>query len=178
MDEKSFALKKGDPLPECDRVLRIVENTQRDRKNKNIPSLRCFSLSPNDKGSLSVDWERRTTPEEAVARFGASFKQGKEEYKTYNNREVYAMKVSFLNALEPVENVVYDPIYYGKPEKGRVNNPAHSLVKFTEAFAKDNQNDPEIILKMRNHAVENKVLIDLDKVHELVEKLRNLQVGN
>lgn len=100
MDEKSFALKKGEPLPECDRVLRIVEN------------------------------------------------------------------------------VVYDPIYYGKPEKGRVNNPAHSLVKFTEAFAKDNQNNPEIILKMRNHAVENKVQIDSDKVQELVEKFRNLQAGN
>jgi len=30
MDEKSFALKKGDPLPECDRVLRIVENVVYD----------------------------------------------------------------------------------------------------------------------------------------------------
>ena len=94
MDEESFILNKGDLLPDCDRVLRIVENTQRDRKNKNIPNVRCFSLSPNDKGCLSVDWERRTTPEEAVARFGASFKYGREEYKSYDNREVYAMEIS------------------------------------------------------------------------------------
>ncbi|MDK2842974.1 MAG: hypothetical protein PWQ17_2480 [Anaerophaga sp.] len=178
MDEKLFELKKGDLLPDCDRVLRIVGNTQRDKKNKNIPSVRCFSLSPNDEGSLSVDWERKTTPEEAIARFGASFKLCKEEYKSYDNREVYAMKISFLNALEPVESVVYDPIYYEKPEKGRVNNPAHSLIKFTEAFANDNQNDPEIILKMRNHAVENKVQINLDTVHELVKEYRDLQRGS
>jgi hypothetical protein len=48
MDEKLFELKKGDLLPDCDRVLRIVGNKQRDKKNKNIPSVRCFSLSPNE----------------------------------------------------------------------------------------------------------------------------------
>lgn len=178
MDEESLALNKGDLLPNCDRVLRIVEITQRDKTNKRIPSLRCFTLSSNDKGSLSVDWERRTTPEEAVARFGASFRYGTEEYKSYDNREIYAMEISFLNTLEPVDKVIYDPIYFSKPETGRVNNPAHSLIEFSDAFVRDNQNDPEIILKMRNHAVENKVHIDSKKVHELVDKLRDLQVGN
>ncbi len=178
MDEELPALKKGDLIPESDRVFRLVENTQRDRENKKIPATRCFSLSPNDGGGLSVDWERKTTPEESVARFGASFKRCKEEYKSYDNREIYAMEVSFLNALEPVEKVVYDPIYYEKPEKGRMNNPAHSLIKFSDALAHDDYNDPETILKMRAHAIENKMEINLDKVHELVKKYRALQTGS
>lgn len=176
MDDEIFVLKKGDLLPDCDRVLRIVEITQRDRRNRNIPNLRCFSLSPNDMGSLSVDWERETTPEESVARFGASFKHGKEVYKPYDNREVYAMEISFLNTLEYVEKVVYDPIYIGKHEKGKVNNTAHSLIKMSEALAQDCYNDPETILKMRNHAIENKMQINFDKVHELVKEYRDIQV--
>lgn len=129
MDEKSFALKKGDRLPLGDRIFRVVLSTERDRKNKNVPALRCFSLTPADKGCLSVDWERKTTPEESVARFGATYKMNKEEYKPYDNREI---------------------------------------------FAKNNFNDPETILKMRDHAAERKITVNDEKVHELVKELRTL----
>lgn len=174
MDEKSFALKKGDRLPLGDRIFRVVLSTERDRKNKNVPALRCFSLTPADKGCLSVDWERKTTPEESVARFGATYKMNKEEYKPYDNREIFALEVSFVSSLSDVEEIIYDPVYVHGRIKGRVANPAHSLIRFTEIFAKNNFNDPETILKMRDHAAERKITVNDEKVHELVKELRIL----
>lgn len=82
MDEElSVFIKGGDQLPDTDKVYRIVLVTNRDRKNHNIPSIGCFSLAPTDEGSLSVDWERKTSPEESIARFGASYKLYTKEYK-------------------------------------------------------------------------------------------------
>lgn len=171
MDEElSVFIKGGEQLPDTDKVYRIVLVTNRDRKNRNIPSIGCFSLAPTDEGSLSVDWERKTSPEESIARFGASYKLYTKEYKPYENREIYALDVSFLCSLTDVDKVIYDPIYFPKPIKGRVNNPAHSLVKFSEIFTKNN--DPETILKIRNHATEKKVPVDIERVHELVKELR------
>lgn len=38
MDEKFFTLKKGDLLPENDRVYRLVHVNFRDKKNNKIPA--------------------------------------------------------------------------------------------------------------------------------------------
>ncbi|MFW5886141.1 MAG: hypothetical protein ACOCUL_00150 [Bacteroidota bacterium] len=171
MDEKS-PLKKGDILPETDKVFRNVLITQRDRRNKNIPAVRCFSLSPHDNNKLSVDWERLTTPEECIARIGASFRMGKEEYKQYNNREVYALDIAFLNSLSEIEHVVYDPVVYSLPEKGKVNNPAHSLVVFLEEFTHKKMKEPETLIKIRDHAVNKKAEVDWSQVEELVQLYR------
>jgi len=175
MDEKSPRLKKGDILPDSDQVYRIVLATQRDRKNNQIPSIRCFSLSPADENMLSVDWEKQTTPEESIARTGASYKLDMEIYKTYENRELFALNISFLNSLPEVEKVVYDPICYTITFEGRVNNPAHSLVVFDTKFANDRAQEPETLLKIRDHAVNNKVELDWDKVDELVKDYRHIQ---
>ncbi len=83
MDEKLLNLNKGDSLPDTERVYRIVLVTQRDRKNRQVPSTSCFSLSSQDNNLLSVDWEKKTTPEQSVARFGASYKFDEVEYKPY-----------------------------------------------------------------------------------------------
>lgn len=171
MDEElSASVKTGDPIPNEDRVLRIVLASERDRKDCQIPALRCFSLSPADNGKLSVDWEKMTSPEKTIARVGASYKLKKEEYKSYKDREIYALDISFLCSFTNVDKVVYDPIYYSNPIKGRVNNPAHSLVKFNEALTP--YNDPEFIMKIRDHAASRKIPVDMEKVHVLVEKLR------
>lgn len=172
MDEKSPELKKGDILPESDKVFRNVLITQRDRRNKNIPAVRCFSLSPNDNNKLSVDWEKQTTPEECIARIGASFRMRKEEYKQYNNREVYALDIAFLNSLSDIEKVVYDPIIFCTPEKGKTDNPAHSLVVFLEEFANKKIKEPEILIKIRDHAINKKVEIDWHQVEKLVQLYR------
>lgn len=169
MDEKSLNLNKGNSLPDTERVYRIVLVTQRDRKNKQVPSTSCFSLSNQDENLLSVDWEKKTTPEQSVARFGASYKFGKEEYKSYVNREIYRLDVSFLRSLPQVDDVFHDPIFHDVPLKGRVDNPAHSLVEFNK------KNDPELLLKIRDHAAENRIEVNFDEVHELVDELKRQQ---
>jgi len=151
----------------------VVLESARDKKNKRLPAISSFSLSDNDHGNLSVDWERKTTPEESIARFGASYKFGKKEYKPYENRAIYALDISFLNSLSDVEGVIYDPIFYSQPVKGRVNNPAHSLIRFNLALEENGINDPETLLKIRDHAAKQKVSYDLEKVHAMVDKLRN-----
>lgn len=163
-------MKPGDRIPDEDRVYRIVLTSERDRRNRQIPALGCFSLSPADEGKLSVDWEKMTTPEETIARVGASYKLAKEEYKPYENREVYALAVSFLRSLTDVDEVVYDPVHYSTPIKGRVNNPAHSFIQFSDTFT--THNDPETILKIRDYAAEQKIPVDMKKAHVLVEKLK------
>ena len=45
MDASISDLKKGDPLPSKDFVIRIVVATERDKKNKQIPAPRCFTFS-------------------------------------------------------------------------------------------------------------------------------------
>lgn len=168
MDEQTLNLNKGDNLPESDKVYRIVLTKDRDRKDKKIPATRCFSLSKYDESKLSVDWDEMTTPEESVARFGASFKCEKEEYKSYEDREIYALDISFLNSLSKVEKVVYDPLFFDTTIIGRINNPAHSLIVFEQEY----DNDPEILIKIRDYASKNKVQIDMQKVDKLVKIYR------
>lgn len=162
----------GEELPEEDEIYRIALCTDRDRKNKKIPAVRCFSLSPSDKNKLSVDWNIKTSPEESIARVGATYRFNKEEYKPFDNRELYAMEVGFLNDLDDVEKTVYDPIHFPSPEPGKVNNPAHSLIVFTESFATDQAKEPETLLKIRDHAKDKKVDVNMEEVAQLVKGYR------
>lgn len=169
MDLQESALDSsnlGDSLPPEDSVYRIVLVTDRDKKNKEIPAIRCFSLHSSDKGKLSVDWSKKTTPEESIARVGASYKTGTTTYKEYNNRELYGLNIGFLKSLEKIEDVVYDPIKVQPRISGKPDNQAHSLVIFND------ENDPEVLEKIRDHAKYNKVLFDMKKVEELVNALR------
>jgi len=49
MDAPIPDIKKGEPLPSKDFVIRIVVATDRDKKDKTIPALRCFTLSEEKK---------------------------------------------------------------------------------------------------------------------------------
>lgn len=172
MDEGKSNLTKGENLPLTDWVYRIVLSTWRDRKNKSIPSMRCFDLSSQDDNKLSVDWSAKTTAEESIARVGASYKFDKEEYKPFENREVYGLSVKFLNNLKDIEKTIYDPLIYSPPEKGRPDNLSHSLIVFYSEFLNDKARRPETLLKIRNHAKDNKVVLDTSEVERLVELLR------
>lgn len=175
MDEKEPDLKKGDLIPGITQVYRITLIKDRDRKNKAIPAVHCFDLSSRDNNKLSVDWEERTTPEESIARVGASFRYNKEEYKSYKNRELYAMNVEFLNGLQDIDKTIYDPVIYSQPLKGHPNNPAHSSIIFHKDFLKDKAKKTETIIKMRDHAKSQKVPINKEKLTGLVEAYRNAQ---
>lgn len=97
---------------------------------------------------------------------------GTTEYKPYDNREIYALNVGFLKSLSDIDDVMYDPNSYSKPKKGRVNNPAHSLVVFQMAFLDDQAKEPETLLKIRDHAKDRKIKVDLEKLRSLVVKYR------
>lgn len=168
MDEKTPELTKGDILPSKGQVYRTVLTKQRDKKNKAVPAVSCFSLSKKDENRLSVDWAEKTSPAECVGRFGASYKFGTTEYKPYKNREVYAIDIDFLNAFPEVEKLTYDPLIFNPPQKGKVNNPAHSLIEFEKAFANNTAKEPEVLVKIRNHAKDQKQEIDWDEVEKLV----------
>jgi len=172
MDGEEFEINPGDPLPQRDKVYRMVVNTHRDKRNKTIPAVRCFSLSPNDRNKLSVDWDRKTTPEESIVRIGCSFKYTSNEFKPFTNREIYALKIDFLKSISEIENVIYDPIILSNPEKGEVNNPAHSLITFSLDLLNDQANEPEVYLKIRDHAKVHRVVVDMEKVTTLVENYR------
>jgi hypothetical protein len=172
MDENIPDLSTGTSLPKEDDVYRIVLVTQRDRKNKSIPAVSCFSLSPQDQNKLSVDWSKMTTPEVSIARFGAMYKFHSTDFKPYDNREIYALNIDFLHSFTVIEDVVHDPICINPPELGSVSNPAHSLIVFSAAFKSDQAMQPEVLLKIRDHAKDRKVEIDWEKTEQLVKKLR------
>lgn len=178
MDEQIPSLNNGDNLPESDRVYRISLNTQRDRKNKKIPSVSCFSLSPSDKDNgfkLSTDWEKKTTPEESIARVGCSYKGGTNNFKPYDNREIYAINVEFVKSITGIDRVIFDPVIKENPPIGEPHNPAHSSIVFQkEDFDK---NEPEILLKIRNHATDQKIDFEITEVDRMVQEYRK-QVQN
>lgn len=170
MDERIPDLKKGDSLPIEGDVYRTVLITERDKENKRIPAYRCFSLRENDGNKLSVDFGALTSPEECLSRIGCSFKSNKNEYKSFTNREIYSLKIEFLLSLQSIEDVKYDPIIFQSLRRGQVNNFAHSLIIFLTGY---DQVEPEIFIKLRDHAITRKVEVDMNQVSILVEKCRS-----
>ena len=180
MDEEILGLTTetvpGISLPEADTVWRIVPVTERDRKNKAIPAVRCFQLKPSDANMLSVDWSRKTTPEECLARVGATHKtkattQAPDEYKDWAKFEIFPLSVQFVKDLGLVNDVVYDPIYSRPKQAGRPDNPAHSLIVIDGSCS--DEDDPMLAKEMRDHASENSsTAFNTSKVEALIAAYR------
>ncbi len=177
MDVSELEIKKGDRLPAKDCVYRHGLKEWHEKKNEFLPSLRFFALSPNDKiegYKLSVDWNAITSPEEVIARVGATYKVNKNgdfTFKEFENRVIYSVEINFLNSLNFILNVVYDPIVNKPIIIGSPNNPSHSLICFDSQFYTD-QNEPMILAEIRNHAKSNRITVDFDIVKKLVEEYR------
>jgi hypothetical protein len=176
MDEKkSSEVNFNDPLPPADSVYRIALLTQKDldENGKLIPKLSCFSLSADDikdNYRLSVDWDKKTTPEEVLIRVGTSFKRGKPEYKPFENRALYKLEVGFLRQLPFVFDVIYTP--------SRTNN-AHSSVCFDNENYNYKEHEPQILTELREHSKRFNIQINIEEVKEKVAELRqSLQEGN
>lgn len=172
MDDKVSDLNSGDSLPETDKTYRVVLASQRDKKDKFTPSISCFSLTPADKAEgykLSVDWSKKTTAELSLSRVGCTYKSKTTVFKEYSNRELYALDVKFLKEIG-VENVIYDPLILHPTKVGTPNNIAHSLICFKEEDY--DKNEAEILLKIRNHAKEQKVPVNMNEVDRLVSECR------
>lgn len=110
-----------------------------------------------------------TSPEECLSRVGCSYKTGTHEFKSFQDREVYSLETTFVHSLESVRDITYDPIICENLKKGFVSNSAHSLIIFSSNYA---EIEPEIFVKLRDHAASRKVDIDMSEVAEMVEKCR------
>ena len=151
------------------RYYRLALVSVRDKQNKAIPAVRNFTLHPGDQGKLSVDCECFTTSEETIARVGASYKSNN-TFKNYNDREIYAIDANFITESELINGVIYDPVIVHPKQKGRPENFSHSLLDLV--LSNPNELEPEICLKLREHAKDKRVLHDIEKTHELVTKYR------
>jgi hypothetical protein len=162
---------KAESLGSEEFIYRHCLVTDRDRKNKEIPAVRNFAPTQKDKkDGLSVYAANLTTPEMSLAIVGAQYQHEKTEFKDYSKKEIYKLQVKFVRTLPKIEDVIHDPIFAKKPLKGHPNNLAHSLITFTSF---DFSDAPEVILKMRDHAVSNgKVDVNMIEVHKLTLELR------
>jgi len=174
MDVTEAQINKGDSLPNSDNLNRIVLKDMKEKNDKFLPHVKCFSLSPADKDEgygLSVDWDKKTTPEDTIIRVGCSYKGDSEVFKEYANREIYSLNIEILKTIVGVVDIKYDPIINLPEQKGRPSNISHSLIYFSEEEYK--KNEPIIILQIRNHAKDRKVEVDMAKVDNGVQQYRN-----
>lgn len=147
-------------IPDESILYRFVHKTRMDRKNRRIPSESNFSIKKGEDG-LSVDWDNYTTPAKSLARISRTYKYGKEVFKSYKDFYVFSLKSGFVKMIPDIRDVSHDPIFNGDPEPiGNPNNRAHSLIKF------DFHNDPEVRLKLRDHA--ERITVNESQVEKLL----------
>jgi len=145
-----------------------------EKEDRYTPTIYFFDLSQTDKNtgySLSVDWDKKTTPEESIIRIGCSYKTKPDfEFKNYKNRVIYALEIAFIDSLDWISKIEYSPTIHTKEILGHPNNKAHSLVFYDKAeYA---QNRPALLTELRNHAKDKKIEFDMTKVEVFVEKCR------
>lgn len=154
-------------LEDKDNVYRFVQIEARDRRHKAYPAEREFEPKPADKRKLSVDAASITTPEDSLARLGGTYRKGCQVFKDYTKWELYSLNVGIIKLMDKSIDVIDDPIIVNPPEKGRPSNPAHSLIDLSSISEFDL---PEIILKLRNHAKDYQVAINMTRVDEMVKE--------
>lgn len=174
MDVRKPKIQPGQPLPLADKVYRYGINTMVEKEDRFTPSPYFFDLSNTDKitgYSLSVDWDKKTTPEEGIIRIGCSYKSKPAlEFKNYKNRVIYALEIEFIDSLDWIRKIEYSPTIHKKGIFGHPNNKAHSLVFYDQAeYA---QNRAALLTELRNHAKDKKVEFDMTIVEKAVEKYR------
>ena len=151
------------------RYYRIAVASARDKANKAIPAVRNFTLHPADRGKLSVDCECFTTPEESIARFGATYKTDR-TFKGYSDREIYAIEAAFIEESKLIHGVIFNPTIVDPPQIGQPQNFSHSLLDL--ALDQPDELEPEICLKLREHAKERRVIHNIQKTDKLVVQYR------
>lgn len=154
-----------------DNVFRHTQISERDKKllPDLVPLERCFEPNKNDKGMLSVDCDRFVSAEESLAIKGAQYKTNKTEFKEVDKWDIYSLHISTVTLMDNRIVAFHSPVLINPPEKGKPSNKAHSHIDMTQFTRQDL---PEILVKLRNHAKDRKVDVDLEKTLSLVEKYR------
>ena len=171
LTESIDSAEKAESLSPDEFVYRLCLIGSRDRKNKEIPALNNFEPTNRDKlDGISVDAANLTSPEMSLAILGAQYKKNTTEFKDFSTREIYPLLTGYILKLPKIKDVIHNPIYINDPPIGSPNNKAHSLIRFTSF---DFEDTPELILKMRDHAVSNgKVHVNMAEVEKIALELR------
>jgi len=120
-------------------------------------------------GSIIVDYEPLTTPEESLARYGATYQGIINQFKNPHSYSIYSLNIGFLRSFSCITDIYLSPTVVDPPMKGFPNNPSHSLAEFTEISLED---EPMVFTKIQQHAIQRKVNPDIDKVRVLVREYR------
>jgi len=152
-------------------VYRMVHYSQRERRKGKEPRLDAFKPTPADDSKLSVDYEPKTTPEESLARFGATISISSGEFKNPHDYSVYSLNIGFLRSFTCIIDIYLDEVLVSPPERGRPDNPAHSLVEFDEIAEED---EPDILYRIQQHAIMRKVEANPAQVDELTMRYRRI----
>jgi hypothetical protein len=154
-------------LPGANNVYRMVHVTMRDRQNKSIPAIRCFSPSLVDNYKLSVDHAENTSPEISLSRVGATLKKDG-TYKNIRDFEIYSLNVRETMSIPGILDIFSDPINNNPEIPGTPNNPSHSLIHISNTMEED---EPEIYAKLRDNA--SKVNVEYEAAIILSGELKN-----
>ena len=154
-------------LLEDNNVYRLAHVTMRDRQNKSIPAIRCFTPSPLDQYKLSVDHAEKTSPENSLSRVGATLKQNG-TYKNIKEFEIYNLNVAAIKDIPGIIDVFADPINNNPEIIGKPNNLSHALIHISETAEED---EPEIYSKLRQIA--DLVNVDYDRAMLLSNEIKS-----
>ena len=154
-------------LLENDHVYRMAHITMRDKKNKSVPAIRCFSPTSADDYKLSVDHAESSSVEISISRVGATYKRDG-SFKNLREFEVYRLNVSETKAISGIIDVYSDPIFSDPETPGIPNNPAHALIEISRNVEED---EPEIYLRLRDNAI--KMDVDYDKASVLSDQIKS-----
>ncbi len=154
-------------LSENQHVYRMAHITMRDKKNKAIPAIRCFTPLPVDQYKLSVDHAENTTPENSLSRVGATLKTNG-TYKNLYEFEIYVLNAGKVKNIAGIIDVFKDPIDNIPEIVGKPNNPSHALIHISETAEED---EPEIYSKLRDNA--SLVKTDYEAAISLSDQIKN-----
>ena len=152
-------------------VYRMVHYSQRERRKGKEPRLDAFKPTPADGHKLSVDYEPMTTPEESLARFGATISKSSGDFKNPHDYSIYSLNIGLLRSLPCIIDIYLNAVLVSPPERGRSDNPAHSLVEFDDIAEED---EPDILYRIQQHAIKRKVEVNSTKVDELTMTYRKI----
>jgi hypothetical protein len=153
-------------------VGRHTQISLRDKKfnPELVPKERCFTPNINDNGQLSVDSLLIFTPEQSLATRGAHYVYGKDEFKSIDDWEIYGLPIGEVDLIDKTINVIDSPIKVFPPIKGKPDNPAHCHIELKEI---NEQDLPEVIVKLRNIARKNPISVDRNLANRLVLEYRD-----
>lgn len=151
-------------------IYRLVHEAKRPKRNNRRPVADAFVPTLNDNLKMSVDSESLTTPEETLARWGATYTFDKKGFKDHTKWSIFSLNVGFLINFPCIKDIYPDPLKFDPPVKGFPDNPAHTLSEFDNYPSLEDE--PEYLSQVEEHVSDREICPDMEVATELVIKYR------